>query len=603
MKMPKQTRITVVALLALGLAVGVASAQSDAYNEMSWLDGFSLIVLDSDDVAGLHRARTEIQSHGGRVAIMSPPSLILGWIPYELRAELVGKAGIRDIYHTEISPGELEINDRQSRHMIDYYNSVVRGDLQKKHLADPSRSAAAAREWPVDGSDALQRPPLDESAYIRNLESVGLDIKKLETQGVLLKATEAAAGNSDAMTGTISLTLFFVESNGSIDPDLYTWTDQHVQDYVDGVNTGLAWWTQQAYFYFDCWNAFLVRYFPPTDVRCQQGYEPVTRTSGTSTTWVNTVIGQFGYTSGSVFTRVDAYNTFQRTTYGTDWAYSAFVAYNPPPAADQFTNGPSAFAYLGGPYTVLLYRSYSWDPDEVFTHETGHIFYACDEYEGSSCSCSTTSCNGKPNLNCYLCGIGHCMMKANEFTLCFWTPEQVGWEGLGCAPPPLPAPAPSGVLPGDGPQGVPVTITVSGSDFVYGTTVSMGPDVTVHETTFVNSTTLSVDITPNNDAPLGSVDVVVTNRDLQTSSRSTPSPRRRPHWPMLLPPLAMVIRFWSRAAHMPRRRPPPCGPVSHCSAPGTRRSTRVTLPVVRALSITATCRPTTSPYRRVAGRL
>jgi predicted outer membrane repeat protein len=485
---------------------------TDATNSMSWLDGFSLVVLESQDVAGLHRARVEIQSHGGRVAILSPPSFILGWVPREIQAELIGKAGIKSIHDTEIPPSEIETRDPQSRAMLNYYNSVARGDYQAKELQ--RMGAAPPARWPGGGSDALERPPLDDASYIENLRAAGLDVAKLRDQGLLLRSS-ALLGNSDAMTGTISVTLFLVESDGTIDPNLYTWTDQHVQDYVDGVNTGLAWWTLQAYSYFDCWNAFLVRYFPPTDSRCNQGYEPVTRSSAFTQTWVNIVIGQFGYTSGNVFSRVTAYNTFQRTTYGTDWAYSAFVAYNPPGSADRFTDGTSAFAYLGGPYTVLLYRSYSWAPNQVFTHETGHIFYACDEYDGSGCSCGN-SCVGKPNDNCYVCSANFCMMKANDFTLCAWTPGQIGWLGSGCAPPPLPAPAPSGVNPPGSLQGVPSTVTVSGSNFVYGADVDMGPNVTVHSTTFVNSGTLSVDLTVNNNAPLGLVDVTVTNRDLQS---------------------------------------------------------------------------------------
>jgi hypothetical protein len=515
-----KTRVvtTVFALLMAAFMYGSALAEKGgAFNDMSWLDGFSLVVLDGEDVAGLHRARTAIQTHGGRVAIMSPPSLILGWIPYEIRDQLIGKAGIKHILYTEVLPGETGLDDRQSRVMLNYFNSIVRGDYQKKYFEEASRSAAVT-DWPKIGSDALQPPPLDEVSYIKNLEAAGLDIKQLREHGIL-RNSQATAGNSDAMTGTISVTLFFVESNGSIDPDLYTWTDQRVQEWVDGVNTGLAWWTAQAYNYFDCWNAFLVRYFPPTDVRCQQGYEPVEHTSGFSSTWVSLVMANFGYTSGGALSRVDAFNTWQRTTYGTDWAYSAFIGYNPPGAPDRFTNGTSAFAYLGGPYTVLLYRSYSWSPDRVYAHESGHIFYACDEYDGSNCDCA--NCVGRPNQNCYLCSSNPCMMKSNSFTLCAWTPQQVGWAGTSCAPPPLPAPATSGVAPPNGLQGVPTTITVSGNDFVYGASVGLGPDVTVHSTTFVNATTLTADITINSHAPLGMVDVTVTNRDLQSSTLSS----------------------------------------------------------------------------------
>ena len=524
--MKKRFATSIGIALFVVLAAGASPAQTlDASNGVSWLDGFSLVELEGDDIAGLHRARAEIQSHGGRVAIMSPPSLILGWVPYEIRAELIGRAGIKAIHYTEVLPGEVDALDPQSNYMIEYYNSVVRGDVQKKLFERSSSNATDdAREWPAGVQDALPRPDVDPGTYLENLTAAGLDIKQLKDHGMLLQSAQAPSGNSDAMTGTISVTLFLVESNGAIDPNLYTWTDEHVQEYVNGVNTGLAWWTTQAYNYWDCWNAFLVRYFPPTDPRCQQGYEPVNHTGGFHSTWASLVMSNFGYTSGNIWSKAEAYNTYQRVTYGTDRAYSAFIAYNPPGTPDRFTDASptAAFAYLGGPHTVLLYRSFTWDPEEVFTHETGHIFWACDEYEGSGCSCTVCApsrpTGNRPNTNCYLCSSFHCMMKGNEFVLCTWTPAQIGWEGTGCAPAPLAPPAPTGVNPLDGLQGVRTTITLSGSGFVWGAAVDMGPYVTVHGATVINSSTLDVDMTPETDAPLGLVDIAVTNRDFQTDT-------------------------------------------------------------------------------------
>ena len=96
---------SVVLVISL-IAAPATYAKTDGSNDMSWLDGFTLVVLDTDDISSLHNARATIQSHGGRVAIMSPPSMILGWIPFDRRAELIGQAGITAIYDTEVLPGE-----------------------------------------------------------------------------------------------------------------------------------------------------------------------------------------------------------------------------------------------------------------------------------------------------------------------------------------------------------------------------------------------------------------------------------------------------------------------------------------------------------------
>jgi len=499
-----------------------AAAPTNGQNEMSWLDGFTLVVLETDDISSLHTARATIQSHGGRVAIMSPPSLILGWIPFERRAELIGIAGIKEIYYTEVLQGEVDTPDFQTRSTVNFFNAVARGDIQREHFEEAARVEREGLQ-PMP-NDALPHPEIDMAEYLDNLRAMGLDVDRLREQGLLIsQAPGESMGNSDAMTGTIAVTLFFVESDGSIDPNTYTWTAQHQQDYVNKANTGLAWWTSVSYNYFDCWNAFMVHYYPATDSRCQTGYEPVLH-NGTSTapnamTWIGIVMNKFGFSGANAIAKVISFNTWQRATYGTDWAYAGFIPYNPPPAAQQFLDGKAAWSYLGGPYTVCLYRAFGWDPSQVFPHETGHIFYACDEYAGA-CGCDCIRIIGtEPNNNCEDCGgHGSCMMNANNYVLCAYTPAQVGWKTTGCAPAPLPAPVAAGVAPDDEYQGVTTTITVTGSNFVYGAYVDMGSDVTLNSTTFINSTSFQANVTVVNGATPGFRNVRVYNRDLQSST-------------------------------------------------------------------------------------
>jgi len=490
---------------------------------LSYLDGLTLIVLDSHDIPSMQRARNTIQSFGGRVAIMSPPSIMLGWIPFEIRDDLVGRARIKDIYYTEVLPSELDIQDRQGQMMINYFNAVTSGKIQADYKIK-QESAAAQNILPEIRPDALDPPPFEEKEYLENLENVGLNPSLLKDRGLLLRKTgQTAAGNSDKMSGTVSVTVFFVESDGtSSDPDLYTWTGQHMQDYINGVNNGMAFWTSQAQNYGDCWVAFMVHSYPGTDSRCQQWIEPVLHASTYQSNWVLNVISNFGYTSGSVFTRVNAFNTWQKSNYGTDWAYSAFVGYNPPPASDRFTDGYSAAAYLGGPYTYLLYRSFSWDPSEVFPHESGHIFHACDEYYqagyGGCTSCGTCY-NGVDNANCEYCGPGKpCMMLNSSFTLCQYTPGHVGWFYSPCAPGPLNPPVVSSSSPASQYQALGLVMNVGGTDFQYGAYIDLGPDITINSMTFNSSTSITADITVLNSAAAGMRDLIVYNRDLQSDT-------------------------------------------------------------------------------------
>jgi hypothetical protein len=504
----------------------VAAADTDP-NELAFLDDLSLVVLDTDDINSLHLARRLIQSKGGRIAIMSPPSVLIGWVPYGLEDELVGKMGIEAIHYSEVASETLDRGNPRTRAMIEFFNSAVRGDITYDHYMEAENRLASAAP-PERRSDAFDPETIEFDAYIENLKNAGLDVGVLEKDGLLPDpSSPAIAGNSDFMTGTVALTVFFVESDGSgSDPDLYTWIPEDMQHYLDGVATGLAWWASRAAMHGDCWVTFLINYYSGADPRCQQWMEPIQHASNYQSTWIDEIMTNFGYTSGGYFTKVTSFNTWQRSYYQTDRSYSAFVPYNPPPAGTSFKDGHTAYAYLGGPFTVLLFRVMGWTTNQVFTHESGHIFYACDEYTGGcvSYSCTSTCRNNSPNANCEACNPGSrdCMMKENSFSLCSYTPTHVGWEvNSPCAPPEpplLPTPAVSGVNPPQGSHGLDMTVTVDGSNFYAGAKLEIGSDVFVHKTELVGQTTLVADVTILADAPPGIRDVKIRNRDGQIAT-------------------------------------------------------------------------------------
>ncbi|MEE9271550.1 MAG: hypothetical protein V3V49_14970, partial [Candidatus Krumholzibacteria bacterium] len=520
--MTRHLLLCFIAFLICSVPVTYTAAAESPGEPLSFLDGFTLIVLETTDIRSMHAARSVVQTYGGHIAIMSPPSMMMGWVPVELRDEIEAEAGIRGVYAASVTPEEIGVRDEVSRRMVEFFNKAVRGELQVDYdRFETSAPAGETERLP----DALVAPPLDEPGYLRNLESVGLDIGALADRGLLLGSSAGTLGNSDFMTGTVAVTLFFVESDGSgTDPDLYTWTPQDMQSYLDGTAAGLAWWSSQAVFAFDCSVSFLINYYSGADPRCQQWMEPILHNSGFEATWVPNVMANFGYTSGSRFTRVNAFNTWQRSYYQTDRSFSAFIPYNPSPAPPTFLDGATAFAYLGGPYSVLLFRIQGTPTADVFAHETGHIFRACDEYAGGCSSCTATCGNGVANGNCETCNPASrdCMMKFNTFFLCSFTKGQIGWGfNTPCAPPPpppLPAPAASVSYPSGGLQGVNATVTVGGTNFFPGAKVDLGPNIFVHITTLIGAESLVVDVTVLNDAPLGTVDIVVRNKDGQSTT-------------------------------------------------------------------------------------
>jgi hypothetical protein len=533
---------------------GTASSGSPD-DEMAFLDGLSLVVLDTEDILSLQLARRMIRSYGGTVAIMSPPSILIGWVPPNAREALIGNAGIREIYMREVLTSELPSGAVRANPAVGFFNRAVRGDIAREHR-DYTHSLSSGAPRPPRQPDVRTAEPLDEAAYLENLRLVGLDIDGLADEGKLVdRSSPAATGNSDYMTGTVALTIFFVESNGSgSDPDVYTWTPDAMDHYLEGVYSGLAWWANRTVMHGDCWVSFLVNYYSGSDTRCQQWVEPILHGTEMEDTWVKAIMTNFGYTSGSRFSRVTAFNTWQRSYYQSDRSYSAFVPFNPVPAPTQFADGHTAYAYWYGPYTVLLFRVSGWTTAQVFAHESGHVFGACDEYGGGcdALGCTSTCANGAINGNCEVCNAESrdCMMKANSYSLCAYTPTHVGWEVQNpCAPPEpplLPAPSIVSVSPPYSYQALEAAITVTGANFYPGVKLVIGSDVFVHTTTLVNSTTINAVVESLRDAPPGPRDVRVENRDdqfatlpqafdVRATTRHYYSPAGGNHFPYVTP--------------------------------------------------------------------
>lgn len=147
--------------------------------------------------------------------------------------------------------------------------------------------------------------------------------------------------------------------------------------------------------------------------------------------WRNATMSRLGY--AATFDGVYDYVDDIRARLGTRWAYCAFFT--------KYPLGHFAYASIGGPRVVMAADNDGWGPDNidrVFAHETGHIFGAPDEYSSSGCDCQGSWGRfGTPNGNCDGCtpNAAPCLMLANSFDFCRYTPSHVGWgRGVGGNP-------------------------------------------------------------------------------------------------------------------------------------------------------------------------
>lgn len=182
---------------------------------------------------------------------------------------------------------------------------------------------------------------------------------------------------SEYLIGKVAVGIVFLESNGSIDASTETWTYSRQIEALGEIQNGLsilAGSNPDAHISF----VYDVNYFVPTS------YEPINHPYSYQAYWISQTMTFLGYPGTFYFTQVRDYMNDLRETLKTDWSYAIFVVDSYNDADGKFTDGYSAYAYLGGPFLVMTYDNDGYgigNMDWVTAHETAHIFYATDEYD------------------------------------------------------------------------------------------------------------------------------------------------------------------------------------------------------------------------------
>ncbi|MEQ1828368.1 MAG: protein containing Planctomycete extracellular domain protein, partial [Pirellula sp.] len=184
------------------------------------------------------------------------------------------------------------------------------------------------------------------------------------------------------MLGRIAVTPVFLESNGQLDPSTENWTPSQKASVLSNIQTGLAWWKQLLATKSSVHSLDFVIDATYVDNPAETPYEPITRTSNAYIDWVSRFLVDEGFSeSTQLESNVRAFNHSQRVKLDTDWAFTIFVVNSQNDADGSFAPGGSfdrAFAFAGGLFEIVP----STRPASTFAHETGHMFWARDEYIG-----------------------------------------------------------------------------------------------------------------------------------------------------------------------------------------------------------------------------
>jgi hypothetical protein len=239
---------------------------------------------------------------------------------------------------------------------------------------------------------------------------------------------------SEYMAGAVAVGIVLVESDGSLDPSTEDWSPAEKQQVYDEIAAGLDWWASReprahlSFVYDD-------HFSDPLPV----GLEPINHPHTDQERWVADAMGKLGYDAPGYIGRVRDYANDLRVTYKTDWAFAIFVVDSSNDGDQSFSDDWFAYAYLGGPFLVMTLGNggYGLDNMEAVTaHETGHIFYALDQYRDAQVSCTARS--GYLGIETQNSEYGNCASNAESImrgvsaypagALDRYAAEQVGWR-------------------------------------------------------------------------------------------------------------------------------------------------------------------------------
>lgn len=193
----------------------------------------------------------------------------------------------------------------------------------------------------------------------------------------------SAQDTAEYMLGDVLVSVVLMESNGIKDADTETWTPSEKATVKQRVEEGLGWWKQQLAARTSKHQLNFEIDYTYTDTPIATGYEPIARKSDDFNLWIDDFFAQANVPSGDDFSqRIRAFNHRQRELHDTNWAFTMFFVDSSADVDKRFASGGSfqqSFAYAGGRFFVTTGER----PASAIAHETGHMFWAMDEYAGS----------------------------------------------------------------------------------------------------------------------------------------------------------------------------------------------------------------------------
>lgn len=285
-----------------------------------------VLILDHTDLRSSVDALPELTNAGMQVRVIVAPGAFFGTT--NKKSDQLAKLG--SVYTGPVSAERMNEVAIDKRIALRYLNDLLAGVFETADVLAPM-------DWNEHTVPHALEVPLEE---LRTSSSPAL---RMGGGGAPEDWTCGYQRNSETMEGVIIASTFFVESDGTIDADTYTWTQTHIDDTKTGIIDSWSIWSFTAGQHGASVVAVMDWYEAATSTVQVQGYEPILHIGLHDYLWAGAIMTNMGRSEPGAFKKVFGFNHDQRVLLNADRSLTAFVAYNPSGAPITFTD--SHFAH------------------------------------------------------------------------------------------------------------------------------------------------------------------------------------------------------------------------------------------------------------------
>ncbi|MDO8684858.1 MAG: right-handed parallel beta-helix repeat-containing protein [Armatimonadota bacterium] len=368
----------------------------------------ALLILNSKNFADTEMALQSLREAGCKPAHVFPPRVVIANVPQSVESLVRGIPGVSALYRGA-SPVFSAADGSDLAIGSGAWNNILASSQSGLDAFDPQGLSGAPLV-----NDARMPPPIPLA---------------MSAPSPAVSHAPGYYETSEFMAGKVAVGIILPESTSGSE----NWDSSRQTNVINKIVAGMDWYLTKGN------PAANLTFYYDQHLSVPTSYEPITMQGWMDEyLWVTDIFQNMGYTSGSNFDCVMAYNNSIRTSLQTDWCFTFIVVDSLLDTDGSFTSGYFAYAYLNGPYVIMTYDNDGYGiggMDYVASHETGHIFAAADEYCQPGYACCNFSYYGYLSIYNGNCEYGNpssvpCYMKSNAGSnnICTYSKNQLGWR-------------------------------------------------------------------------------------------------------------------------------------------------------------------------------